>query len=169
MIKQRNAVVSTFSFVAIALGTLGGSPISATTSTANLTVTASVLGACSVSVPGSLGFGTIDTTVSTSVDQTATVNVTCRNTTAFTLTANGGATGNILGRVLTNGTSTIAYQIYTDSARTTVFGDGTTGSNVSGTGTGATISQPIYGRITGSRAAATPGNYADTVVLTVTY
>jgi len=147
-----------------------GIPVAAATTTANLGVKALVNGACTVGVAGDLDFGPVSVTSVLDVDQTTLINVNCVSATPFNVSADGGSTANVAARKLSNGPSLIAYQLYTNAARTTVFGDGTSGSQtVAGTGTGIAQSTTVYGRIAGSRAGATPGNYSDTVIITVSY
>ncbi len=65
--------------------------------------------------------------------------------------------------------NTLAYQIYLDAGRATVWGDGSASSSTkSGTGTGSVQSISVYGRIP-SLATVVPGSYTDTVTVTVTY
>ena len=120
---------------------------------ANLDVTATVTGTCSVS-GGTLAFGALDPLTAPEVTaNSAGVSVTCTNGQAYTLdtTANRGTVGN--PGVLGNGTSTIQYTIaYT------------------ATGMGNGAAQPVS--ITGTIAAgtyntATPGSYTDTIQINV--
>ena len=72
-------------------------------------------------------------------------------------------------RSMSNGAQTIGYQLYLDSGRATVWGNGTAGSSpVAGTGTGSNQSLTIYGRLP-SLSGAVPGNYSDTVTITISY
>jgi spore coat protein U-like protein len=67
----------------------------------------------------------------------------------------------------------VDYQLYTDAARTTVWGDGAGGTAVqSGVGTAAPRTLTVYGRIPDAGAnlsAAVRADYRDTVTITVTY
>ncbi len=107
------------------------------------------------------------------VDASSTLSVQCTNTTAWSValdagTNAGGAT--VFGsRAIKNGAQTLAYQLYTNAGRTTVWGDGSGGSSpVTGTGTGSTQALTVYGRLP-SLAGAIPGSYTDTVTITITY
>lgn len=143
------------------------------TATANFQVTATVQPSCSVS-GSNMNFGSsIDPLATTTpLDATSTLTLTCTNTTPYQISLNagthaGGAT-NFSSRAISNGTQTIGYQLYTDSGRTSVWGNGTASSRVPGTGTGSTQSLNIYGRLP-SLAGAVPGNYSDTVTVTIDY
>ena len=140
----------------------------------SLQVTATVQSACIVS-GGTLQFGAAldPSAASTPVDASATVGVQCTSTTPYTVALdaglNAGGAGQFSGRKMKNGSSLLSYQLYQDSARSTVWGDGTGGSAVvSGTGTGSVQSLSVYGRLP-SLNGAVPGDYADTVTIVVTY
>lgn len=155
--------------MAIGLGLSAAGTAQAATQTSNLNVTATVAGACSVTT-SAIDFGQVSTTVTSNVDAQGAVNLLCVSGTGYSVTANGGGGGAIANRRLISGASLLQYQLYTDSARTTIWGDGTSnGQAISGTGTGTTLSIPVYARISGDRSAAQPGTYNDTVVVTVTY
>ncbi|MEF9387891.1 spore coat protein U domain-containing protein [Ralstonia solanacearum species complex bacterium KE056] len=75
------------------------------------------------------------------------------------------------GRLLTRSgdTQTVGYNLYTSSAYTTAWGDGSgSSSTVAGTGTGLAQSTTVFGRLP---AQTTPqaGTYTDTIIVTVTY
>ena len=69
---------------------------------------------------------------------------------------------------MVQGTNSIAYQLYQNSGRTTVWGN-TVGTNtVASTGTGNSQPLTVYGNVP---AQATPpaATYNDTITVTVTY
>src|SRR5436190_1433424 len=68
------------------------------------------------------------------------------------------------------GTNLLNYNIYTTSARTTVWGDGTASTaTIGGTGSGSAQSVTVYGRVGSGQTSLPAGAYADTVAVTVTY
>ena len=70
---------------------------------------------------------------------------------------------------LTNGnTDKLAYNLYQDSGYATLWGDGTTGSKVSLTGTGSTQTSTVYGTLSLNQYIK-PDNYADNLTVTLTY
>ena len=80
-----------------------------------------------------------------------------------------GGPANFTARAMASGSNSLGYQLYLDSGRSSVWGDGTGSSATSsGTGTGSTQTIPIYGRIP-SLSGIVPGTYTDTVTVTVTY
>lgn len=136
-------------------------------------VTATINSACTVS-GSTLNFGSaIDPlATATPIDATSTLSVRCTNTTPYTVALNAGSNAGgasaFGARAMKSGSNTLAYQLYLDSGRGTVWGDGTASSTYAGTGTGSTQSLTVYGRLP-SLAGVVPGSYTDTVTVTVTY
>ena len=144
------------------------------TAVGSFQVTATILSSCNVTGT-TLNFGSNIDPISASVplDSSSTLSVTCSNTTPYSVALNagtnaGGAT-NFSSRNIKNGTHTLGYQLYTDSGRTSVWGDGTSSTNTApGTGSGSAQSINIYGRLP-SLSGAVPGAYTDTVTVTISY
>lgn len=135
---------------------------------------ATVVSSCQISGT-TLNFGnTIDALVSaTPLDAYSTLSVVCTNTTPYTVAlnagTNAGGASNFGARKMKSGSNTLSYQLYLDSGRSTVWGDGTASSSTSsGNGTGSTQTLTIYGRLP-SLANVIPGSYTDTVTVTVSY
>lgn len=152
--------------VALALMCLSGTA-SAATATGTLTVSATVLSACTVT-GSSLAFGSY---TSAQLDASATVNVVCTNGTPYNVGMDAGTgtgattsvrkmTGSVAG--------TLSYALYKDSSHTTNWGN-TVGTDTA-TGNGSGISQVlnVYGRIS-SGQNANIGAYSDTITITLTY
>ena len=145
---------------------LATSPAQASTSTASMAVSATVPSTCSISA-NALAFGNYS---SAQTDGSTTLSVTCANSTTYTvaLDAGTGTGATVTTRKMTSGAQTLNYSLYTDSARSSVWGT-TTGTNtVAGTGTGSAQSLTVYGRIPGSQTPQ-PGSYTDTITATITY
>jgi spore coat protein U-like protein len=104
------------------------------------------------------------------VDQTSTVQLTCTNTTPYNigLNAGTGSGATVATRKLTSGANTVNYTLYSNSGRTTVWGNTVSTDTVAGTGNGAAQNYTVYGRIPAQTTPA-PGNYTDTITVTVTY
>lgn len=137
-------------------------------------VNATISSSCTVT-GSNLNFGSaIDPlAVGVPLDATSTLTVSCSNSTPYAVSLNAGANAggatNFTSRAMKSGSDTLSYQLYLDSGRSTVWGDGTaSSSSKSGTGTGSTQSIPVYGRIP-SLANVVPGSYTDTVTVTVSY
>ncbi len=142
---------------------------SADTVTTNMTVTATVLKTCSVSTT-SLAFGNYDPGSVSATDSTATITVTCNNSTTYDvgLDAGGGSGASTTTRKLTYLTNTIDYQLFRDSGRSQNWGNTISTDTLNATGTGNPVNHIVYGRIPSGQFVAN-GNYVDTVTITVTY
>jgi len=162
--------------LALAASLAASQSIHAGTTTANLGVTTTVNSTCVVSTT-TVAFGVYNPASASNTDSTGAVSVQCTSTTTYTVAldagSNPGTAGNVNTRQMLAGASNLLpYQLYLDSARSTVWGNGTSGSlnPTSGTftGNGSAQSYTVYGRITPGQYVA-PGSYVDTVVATVSY
>jgi spore coat protein U-like protein len=66
------------------------------------------------------------------------------------------------------GTEVINYSLYSDSGRTTNWGNTVGTDTVAATGNGSAQAYTVYGRIPPQTTPA-PGTYTDTITVTVTY
>ena len=145
----------------------------AATASGLMTVTASVLASCVVGT-SALAFpsSTSAAIAAGNVDAVGNVTVNCTTGSGYTvsLDAGSGTGGTLASRKMSaGGSQLLSYSIYTTATRTTVWGDGSSGSaTISGTGTGLSQSIFAYGRIFGGQIA-TAANYADIVNVTVRY
>nr|WP_083700811.1 spore coat U domain-containing protein [Halomonas sp. 1513] len=97
---------------------------------------------CSVSASG-LGFAEYDVFSATPSDSSATITVSCSETTSYSLalhSANGSPQQPLLG----SSSDTLAYRLHQDAARTLVWGEGAFALNGS---TEGTQEHTLYGRI----------------------
>lgn len=141
----------------------------AATVSAPMPVTITIQNACNVSsvAPTAMAFGTQGPLVA-AVNQTSTITVTCTKNWPYNIALDGGTSGNINARTMVNGANTVGYQLYSDTGRTTVWGNTVSSNTVPGTGTGSAQAFTVYGQVP---AQATPpaATYTDTVNVTVTY
>lgn len=147
------------------------SPAQADTVSSNLNVSATVTKACTVTT-SPVAFGNIDTRSGSNVDATGGLSVTCTSGTSWSADADvgGGSGATLATRKMTSGSDILNYALYTDSSRSTVWGDGSgTSDTIDSTGTGTVQTITIYGRVPGGQTAAPAGSYADVVAVTVTY
>ena len=81
-----------------------------------------------------------------------------------------GNAGSYFPRTLLTGTHPLQYNLYTDAARTQIWGDGAGGtSNFGPTSLNLLpVTVPIYGRIPGGQNAW-QGSYSDTIVITMLF
>jgi spore coat protein U-like protein len=154
--------------VAFALAATNGNA-QAATATTSFQVQLTIEAQCLINSASTLSFGT-QGVLSANVDQTSTIQVQCTDTTSYTigLDAGTGAGATVATRKLTGGGSTITYSLYSNSGRTSVWGTTIGSDTVASTGTGATQSFTVYGRIPAQTTPA-PATYTDTITVTVTY
>ena len=160
--------------VAGILGTLALSraTVQAATASANLSVSASVNARCSISAPSTLAFGVYDPVVdnlSTDLDADTTVSVACtKNSSGVWVGLDLGANASGSTRRMANGGERLAYELYSDAARTTVWG------NVLATGVSYTptskdpVSISVYGRVPAGQDVGV-GSYSDSVTATINF
>jgi spore coat protein U-like protein len=138
---------------------------------------------CSVAATG-VNFGAYDISLATPNDSTGDVTVTC------TYVPPGGATGVNIQTSLSPGVSgsysprqmafgpgRLNYNLFLDTARTSIWGNGLSGTGIAtasltvgpGVGNGTRIAQfPVYGRVPALQVVGM-GAYSDTIVVTVTF
>jgi spore coat protein U-like protein len=166
---MRNVLTASLAIAAL----VAAGSASALTATTSFSVTATVLKTCSATA-STLGFGNY-TPGAGALAANTTVNVKCTKGTGFTVALDKGTTtgGTIGQRLLTNGADTLQYNLYTNAAFATVFGDGTTGVTQAGAGTGlaTAVALTVFGSLpdNASNQAVSAGSYTDTIGVTVTY
>ncbi len=145
----------------------------AATKTASFTVTANVLNNCVIAATP-LALGDFDGT--NDLANTSNVSVRCTNGTPFTVNLSAGNSNNFTARIMSNGTDTLSYNLYTSSAHATVWGDNS-GSTDHMTGTGAgmaaanAVSLTVYGQLlaAANTGPVGAGTYTDTIIASVVY
>lgn len=152
------------------------------TSSGSLTIKANVLKSCMVNTNNAgqlnnsvIDFGTITSLTenidaSTSESNNNKIGVLCSNTTPWTLSLDGGKNSLQNQRRMSGGsekTEYIPYNLYLDASRTSEIQFNTVA--ISNTGTGTQQLFDIYGRIPAGSTLPAPGNYIDTVTISVTY
>lgn len=149
-------------------------PILGATATNSMTVSATVANTCSFASVTNTVFGTIDGLFLTNLSvSNGSVVVICTTGATYSLALNAG--NNLSGgnRRMANGANFITYQIYSDMAQTTLWGDGTAGIGNARTGllaTGANQTYTVYARIPTTPQTPVPaGTYTDTVTITITF
>jgi spore coat protein U-like protein len=152
---------------------LAASANSATTTT-TFNVTETVLATCSATATA-LAFAPY-TPGGGPIANSGTISVKCTKNTPYTISLNKGATtgGTVAQRLMAFGANTLQYNLYTTAAVNVIFGDGSgTGQTETGTGAGVGTANTVavFGQVPDSTAnqAAVPGNYTDTITVTVSY
>jgi spore coat protein U-like protein len=145
-------------------------PATAATTSTDFPVSATISSTCSLSATG-INFGEVGTAGATTsqTDSTGTITVTCTTGGAYSVALDDGLHNVAAQRNMQSGSNTLAYDLYKDPARGTVW----TGAAapVTGTGSGSAQVIDVYGRIAaGLPFAVSNGTpYADTVLVTLTY
>lgn len=128
---------------------------------------------------GTLSFGNVSS-LSTAINIVSSQNagsiiVQCSGTPSLTLALNSGAntSGNIAsGRRLLNSATGeyLLYQVFQDSARSVIWGNGSNGGATQMITANSTVQQIIlYAQLFASSTLPTAGNYTDTLLVTVSY
>lgn len=135
-----------------------------------------LMAACNVSAT-SLPFLAYDPASSSPKDTTGTVTVSCTVLLgvglSWTVSLSKGSSASYSPRRMTNGVATLNYNIFTTTARTTIWGDGTGGTaTISDAvllqiGT-STFNYTMYGRIPALQDVRR-GSYSDSIVVTILY
>ncbi|TYZ54232.1 spore coat protein U [Ralstonia solanacearum] len=143
--------------------------LSAATKTTTFTVSLTLQADCSIAA-NTLNFGT-QGVLAANVDQTTTVSVTCSNTAAYNVGFDAGTTtgSTVAARLLAgSGAATVGFQLYSDSARTQIWGNTVGTDTVSGTGSGTAQVLTVYGRVP-SQTSPAAGAYSTTITATITF
>lgn len=158
---------------AVLAATFAGS-VQAATSTTTFAVTTNLQATCTTTA-SALAFPAYTPGAGAKTGN-ATINVRCTKNTAYTVALNAGTTtgSTFAQRLMASGVNTLQYNLYTTAGFTNVFGDGSAStSTVPGTGAGIGTANTltVFGSLPDSAAnqATVPGNYTDTITVTVTY
>lgn len=163
-----------------ALGAVAGMALAAAcfnaeagTATANLQVQITLIASCAISA-NTLNFGSSVGVLNAVVNGSSTLSVTCSNTTPYTVGLDAGtvagstiATRLMAGTTAGNTGTTMQFQLYSDSGRTTQWGN-SSGTWVGGTGNGSAQTLNVYGQVP-VQTTPKPDTYQTTITATVTY
>ncbi|RFB79441.1 Csu type fimbrial protein [Methylovirgula sp. 4M-Z18] len=141
--------------------------LSSGTTTANVSAQVIVQKSCNISATN-LNFGSVGDLTTVHTGQSS-LSVQCTKSTGYTIGLNGGNSGatDPTARSMTAGSNSIRYGLYQQSGGSTPWGN--TSSNwLSGTGTAATQTIPVYG-VVPIQTTPPPNTYQDTIIATVTY
>lgn len=155
--------------MAAVVGAVGGAmQLQAATDTANLAVTAAVVSNCTITA-GSVAFGNYDpvgANDTTDLDATGTVSVRCTKGTNATVGLDNGLNYSGTRRMSGGAGEFLGYELYSDAPGGTVWTDAATVAYVAPNRSPQDLT--VYGRVPSAQDAAA-GNYADTVVATITF
>jgi spore coat protein U-like protein len=105
------------------------------------------------------------------IDASSTISATCSNNVLYTieLDAGKGANATVASRKMSSNGNLVSYTMYTDAARTIIWGDGSAGTSVNSVrGTGSSQTIQVFGRIPKGQSPAI-GAYTDTITLKLTF
>ena len=126
---------------------------------------------CTISTT-SASFGPYDVFSGTATDTTGSVTYQCTGSAILiAITLSKGSSTTFSPRTLTSGSDTLNYNLYRDAARTTIWGDGTGGTQVYFNlfpPNGQNIVVTVFGRITAGQDVPA-GSYADTVTAIINF
>jgi spore coat protein U-like protein len=149
---------------------LGAGAASAATATGTFQSRITIVAECEVVTTNTLNFGNSVGLLTANVDATAQFSVQCTNSTDYDIGLNAGTTagGTTATRLMTDGSATVSYQMFSNAARTTNWGDTVGTDTISDTGTGSSTTYTIFGRVP-AQVTPAPATYTDTVTITITY
>lgn len=140
----------------------------------NFNVSTTVNAICIIDSASSLTFASYDPSQAVAQTSSSAITVRCTNTTPFNIGLNAGTgpSATTTTRVMTSGSNTLNYALYSDAAQTKTWGNTIGTDTVAGNGLGMAagnaIVKTVYGQIP-YQPGTVPGNYTDTVTVTVTY
>lgn len=156
-------LLRTLRALAVVLLAVFAAPAFAQTATDNFQVSITIADDCSIDA-ANLNFGT-ETDLASLVDATSNITVTCSNGTDYAVSLDQGDNGT---RLMSDGSETVDYDLFTDAARTTAWGEDVGVDTVGGTGNGAAQVLTVYGRVP-AQATPDPATYTDTITATVIF
>lgn len=134
---------------------------------------------CNVTRADNIVFGNYQPFSSGDIDVAGTIQVYCFVTLGVTasidLKLSRGSSSSYLPRTMMSGSNPLNYNLYTNSSRTTIWGDGTGGTSIItrnfilGVLGSITLTDTVYARLPAGQTSAAVGSYSDTITLTVEY
>ena len=127
-----------------------------------------------------VSFGLYDPQSSATIDNVGSISdtvawqVTVSLLMAYTVKLSSGNSGALSQRKMLSGANSLNYQVYTDAARSNIWGDGSSGTSFISDGYLLQVLTPVvkhytvYGRVPGSQNVKA-GSYLDTLTILITY
>jgi spore coat protein U-like protein len=129
----------------------------------SLALSGTAQAACTISAGGAVSFGNYDWTVAAPTDTVGSMTYTCTST-AFVFLSTGSS-GTYTQRTMLAGANALGYNLYTDAARTQVWGDLFNGGTIQVAPAGTPARLDVYGRIPAGQNVPL-GSYTDTITVT---
>lgn len=132
-------------------------------------VSAKVNAVCEVTATD-LDFGNYSAQSGTALQGTTLLRATCTPGTTYHIGLDQGQApgATVNQRKMVSGVSTLNYQLYSDSNRSTIWGNTTGTDTVTGSGTGIAQDHTVFGAIPASQVIPA-GDYTDTITVRVYY
>jgi spore coat protein U domain-containing protein, fimbrial subunit CupE1/2/3/6 len=128
------------------------------------------MAACTISTTP-VSFGTYNVFSSTPLDSTGSVIFNCDNRANITITLNKGGATTFNPRRMLKGSEALNYNLYLDATRTSIWGDGTGGTQVYSNPSAPrnqNVPLTVYGRIPAGQDV-TAGSYTNTITATINF
>jgi spore coat protein U-like protein len=132
-------------------------------------VQARVEAVCEVTA-SDLNFGTYTAQGGTPLQGTTLLRATCTPNTTYNLGLNEGTSpgATVNARKMVSGAQALNYQLYSDSARSKIWGNTTGTDTVTGSGTGLAVDHTVFGAVPAAQVVPA-GDYADTITVRIYY
>ena len=157
--------------VLLMLGMLPWVELQAQSQTVSTTfrVQARVEAVCAVTA-SDLNFGTYTSQAGTPLQGTTLLRATCTPGSTYNVGLSEGTSpgATVNARKMASGTNALNYQLYSDSARSTIWGNTTGTDTVTGVGTGLAVDHTVFGAVPAAQVVPA-GDYADTITVRVYY
>lgn len=126
---------------------------------------------CTISAT-SVNFGNYNVFDGTDVDSTGTVTYRCNSSARnITVGLSQGASGTFNPRRMEKGVEVLYYNLFRDASRTTIWGDGTSGTSVYSIGNppnNTNVNLTVYGRVAAGQDVSA-GSFSDTVTAVINF
>ena len=125
---------------------------------------------CTIHTTG-VSFGTYNVFATSPLDSTGSVTYRCNGNVNITVTLNKGGATTFNPRRMLKGSEALTYNLYLDASRTTIWGDGTGGTQVysnPSTPNNQDVTVTIYSRIPASQDVSA-GSYSDSITATINF
>jgi spore coat protein U-like protein len=167
--KRRISVPVLSVSVLLVLGILPWAGLHAQSQTAQTTfrVTAKVMAVCEVTA-NDLAFGTYNPKASSPHQVTTQLRATCTPGSTYQVGLNEGTSpgATVNQRKMVSGANNLNYQLYSDSARSAIWGNTQGTDTVTGVGTGLVQDHTVFGSVLPAQAIPA-GDYSDTITVRV--
>lgn len=137
----------------------------------SFTARATVPAVCTITTASNLNFASPTNLLTSNLDQTSTIGLTCTNGANWQIGLDNGANASGAQRRMRLGATGnyVGYELYRDSTRTQRWGSTLNSDTRSGSGSGTAQTVTVYGRVPPQAPMPAAGAYKDTILVTVTY